>query len=128
MIDLSYIIENGKVGESYKLHGLPEEFITVEVIEGGLKITGSELESLCDGYTLSMMDEPFISPEQEYLTFSEAIRAVLFEGKTVRGSSWWKCFTLAPVGDSFALMCEGTPSKIISWYDEDLKYKYEVVD
>lgn len=128
MIDLSYIIENGKVGESYKLPGLPEEFITVEVIEGGLKITGSGLEYLYDDYTWSMKDDPFISPEQEYLTFSEAIRAVLFEGKTVRGSSWWKLFTLAPVGDSFALMCEGTPSENISWYDEDLKYKYEVVD
>ena len=128
MIDLSYIIENGKVGESYKLHGLPEEFITVEVIEGGLKITGSELEYLYDDYTWSMTEEPFLKTSREKLTFSEAIRAVLFEGKTVRGSSWWKLFTLAPVGDSFALMCEGTPIENISWYDEDLKYKYEVVD
>ena len=48
MIDLRRIIENGKVGESYKLIGLPKEMLTVEVTKDGLKITGSKPLRLCD--------------------------------------------------------------------------------
>ena len=126
MIDLRRIIENGKVGESYKLIGLPKEMLTVEVTKDGLKITGSKPLRLCDDLYWNIEEKPFITPEK--LTFSDAIRAVLFEGKTIRGDSWIDSFALSPCGDSFGFTCDGDLCSILNWYATDLDSKYEVVD